>query len=70
MLFRHPRPHTQKARVSVHPIHLITKATTLTLEVQGSQARALQENQGVCGKEETAAVMLKRPVLTLGLWDI
>ena len=41
-------PATQMARMSVHSIHPITNATTLTLEVQGSQAQALQgiKNRG------------------------
>jgi hypothetical protein len=40
--FSMPSP-PQKARMSVHPIHLITKAIILiTLEVQSSQAHALQ----------------------------
>jgi hypothetical protein len=36
----------QTARMSVHSIHPITRPTTLTLEVQASQAKALEGNQG------------------------
>jgi hypothetical protein len=46
--------------MSVHPIHLITKATALTLEVQGSQAHALQGNpkimESFAGKKNQRAL--------------